>query len=307
MKKLKLGTAIVAIVVVAGTVFYACKKDGESILSQKEKKTNIDEPLISYTGNEFMFDFEYQNPHNHLGEKHNQLVNELFVKWNSFVAENEAEGGQEDELIVKLFAYAVPRSQEICGMKLEEYGVTEYKFVEAIINDVSTYAELNYMEMLEKHFGENHPDNYLDEFFDEFSTRFGLDADLTFLDPIEIRIIEQKIMHSNIGENAKNDYLIFCAVYRYSLENMQERYKQGEPLVTGVSGGVVYADAAGAVRGAFMGAKAGVAGGPGGVALTATIGAVCVGALSSGGEALLEEHVYPRLAAAADKVRSWFS
>ena len=50
MKKIKLGTAIVAIVVVAGTVFYACKKDSQESLvndavSSKIEKSTTDDLL----------------------------------------------------------------------------------------------------------------------------------------------------------------------------------------------------------------------------------------------------------------------
>ena len=60
------------------------------------------------------------------------------------------------------------------------------------------------------------------------------------------------------------------------------------------------------VKGAFAGVKAGVAGGAAGMAIVGTIGAVCGGALSSGVEVALEKNVYPHLAAAAEKVISWF-
>jgi len=307
MNRIKFTVVIVASLFVGIGVFYACKKESkvrlkEDMTCSLKPSVDISKPLKSYTANdredEFYFDASYENPYNHIGLKHNLLVNELFQKWDFFIKDGE------DKLIVNLFAYAVPRSQDLCNIRLDEYGITETEFTATIMKAVQPYAKLNYMEMLKRIFKEKHPDNYLGNFFEEFSTRFNSNADLTYLNPIEIKIIEQRIVHSNIGDDAKNDYLLFCAVYRHSLENLQEWFNNEDkpPILYAkekkVTGDMVIADGVAAVKGLIAGAEAGVAGGVWGSVILGTVGAVCYGALGTA----VEVGVKKQGAALIDKI-----
>lgn len=256
---------------------------------------NVNEPMSSYTGEVFYFDSNYHNPFDSIGIKHNILVSELFSNWDAFMTNIEEENGNEEDLVAELFAYAVPRTQELCYTNLNTMGIRDSLFVENLVSDADLYKNLNYSEQLTQLFSINHPNDYLNDFFMEFFTRFYENADLTNLDDIEIKILEQKILHtSSIGESAKNDYLLFLAVYRYSLENLKEWNTNPQKpgfLCGTIKGSDVLADAIAAVKGGIAGAKAGVAGGLVGSAILGTVGAVCGGALGTAVEVGVKQNI----------------
>ena len=129
----------------------------------------------------------------------------------------------------------------------------------------------------------------------------------------KINIIEQKIFNSSISEEGKEIGMIFCAVYKYSLQNIQEILSNPssnfyDPLCDRIYnskesnegyGDAVLADAAGAIKGARMGITAGVTAGPAGSALLGTVGAVCVGGISTAVEVGVKKKI-------TEWIDSWF-
>lgn len=295
--------SVVAAILVAGTTFFvSCEKDGE--------KSNYDiqmspknESLLSYTGEKFDLNNEFVNEFNNYGVYHNELISLIDKKWDIY--KNE-----------ELFDFALSSTETITNISINNssLGLNQEYFKSYILNELKKYEFENYIDVV--------AEIYADYFNDEELNLFIKDIkDVSYGNyEVEemynkINIIEQKIFNSSISEEGKKIGMIFCAVYKYSLQNIQEIlnnpnsnfyaplcdriYNSKESNTNEGYGDAVLADAAGAAKGARMGITAGVAGGPGGSALLGTVGAVCIGGISTAVEVGIKKKI-------SEWIDSWF-
>ena len=303
MKKVKFIVAALFIVAVGAGIFWACEKSENKTNVYTLKSLNFGDSSTSYTGETFNFIEDYENPYNSLGEKHNQLVAEIFQNWDSIL-------NISSDTIVALFAYAVPRSEELYNVSIfEEFGITKSVLVNQIIDAFLPYADVSHMDMVEDYFIQHYTTDVSYFLSDINLLTYGNEV-LTSNNVPDIQLIEQKVANSNYNQNLKNDCLLFCAVYKYSLLNLIGMTADPNNIICygkTVTGGRVIADASGALQGGYAGAQAGVAGGPVGVVVVATLGALGGGALSTAVHVGITENIEKQIDKGLDSLRAWWS
>lgn len=303
MRKYRYITVTLLVLAIGVVMFFSCEKLENKSNSCTLKSLNFGDNSTSYTGETFNFVEEYENPFNSLGEKHNQLVAEIFQNWDSIL-------NISNDTIVALFAYAVPRSEELYNVSIfEEFGVTESDLVNQMIDNFLPYADDSYMDMVEDYFIQYYTTDVSYFLNDVNLLTYGNEV-LTSNNIRDIQLIEQKIANSNYSQDLKNDCLKFCAVYKYSLINLIAMESDPNNVICYgkvVTGGRVMADASGALQGGYAGAQAGVAGGPGGVVVVATVGALCGGALATAVHVGIGENIEKQIDKGLDALRAWWN
>lgn len=241
--------------------------------------------LVSYVGGRFSYKAAFENDQDNIGEWHNVLMDGLDQSWTKFRNRD-------------LFRYALNYTQQFTGCQVAATGMSSDEFEEYILNELANCEEEDYYTMLKRAFEPYLSHEALSAFMSDVIAI--VENELTFDErAFEIKKIEQKLSNSRMSDEGTQLGMIFTAVFSHSLDNLEKILDNPSsnfyrPLMlrmggakrndhpSGVSvGSAVVADACGAVKGARMGAAAGVAGGPQGVALMGTIGAVCVGGLAT--------------------------
>lgn len=297
----KIFLAVVATVLVAGVaLFTSCEKDGEknNYAIQMNPKH---ESLLSYTGEKFDLNNEFVNEFNNYGVYHNELISIIDKNWDIYTNK-------------ELFDFAFSSTETITNINIDNSSLdlSQESFKSYILDELKDYEFENYIDIIAEIYTDYFNDEDLNLLIKDISdVSYGnYEVEEMFN---KINIIEQKIFNSSISEEGKEIGMIFCAVYKYSLQNIQEILSNPSsnfyvPLCDRIYnskesnegyGDAVLADAAGAIKGARMGITAGVAGGPAGSALLGTVGAVCVGGISTAVEVGVKKKI-------TEWIDSWF-
>lgn len=287
MKKLLVFAAMTALV--AGLVFIACKKE-----ENKVKKSLIynGESVLSYTGNTFCFDENFNNSQNYIGEYHNIIVNQLAENWNYYENANlinynllNISFNMTEQLMdINIIDYGIDKDSLIDNLNLAFF--ESFDTNETFINNV----KLEFISM----------NAYFENFFVDIDT--FLYGDLTIEERLNHMLyVEQKVYNSTMSNETKDWYLVFCAVLKYSMQNLITiaensshpfyYYLINEPQQKGLISNVktfihdhaseIVSDACGAVKWGRRGAQVGAVGGPGCTIAMGALGAVAGGALTT--------------------------
>lgn len=262
----------------------------------KEDKTTIDREihtkstqLVSYTGTPFEMDDNFSNPFDSIGIYHNILMGHLDSNWNTYKG-------------LDMIHDALINTEIITGRKLSDIGFDRDNFEEYLINELVKDTIGTYMEMIENDLFPYLEKAILNNLMNDIKKVFSNNNSLSEI-RFGLQIIEQKVANSEIEPDGKDLALLFCAVGKYSsynieyiLDNTESNFHKNlhnrlaliaNPTKSDQTdddiniGSAVAADARGVIRGAIQGAQAGAAGGPQGAALMATVGAVCMGSMST--------------------------
>ncbi len=268
---------------------------------------------MSYTGEVFNFQKDLKNRYDILGKGHNILMDIISDIWPHY---------KEGDLYnVSFLDFLLKQTEKITGIAVNSVYSSRTDFETLLIENLradnkrkkSVKKEDSTYMGLAKAFFMQFPDYYFESFFSDIQNfAYGEGEFATKLKQIDI--IEQKVFFSKIVEPwVKDYYLMFCAIARYSLINAEkiinneespfyEYFTSNNPdggeKKAGGKGDLIIADATGFVHGAYIGATAGVAGGPAGSVILGAVGGVCVGGLSSAVEVGLKKTV-------SDWIDSW--
>lgn len=266
----------------------------------KELKTK---QITSYTGELFDYESNFSNEYNQIGELHNIILNDISSKWETFTS-GKAYPGKD------LYYYTIKKTFELTISEEKEPELLS--FADTLLAELragNSQTKNNAKETTEsrklfyvnemKSFMKNIKNGYFDDFFNDVN-KF-LDDNVTDNAIGKILEIEQKVFYSTMNAEAKKLYLIFCSVAKYSYLNLNQLMQHDYVLFFGKSvfekglftgkGGMIWADAVGAVKGAIEGGTTGSVVGPVGTTAGAIIGGVSYGALSSATEYAIEQTV----------------
>lgn len=277
--------------VLSAITLLACSKtidDSKQVsLSGSSLNGNV---LTSYSGESFIYNPNYANEYENVGIYHNYIMDCVSYEWLN----DEFETATTD-----FFEFVVSKMQQIDGF---DTGINYDTIISDIRNDFlqRPFEELTNDEqrvLIESLLtGGDH-----ESFLEDIDESINNSADtIELLQKFDI--IAQKVNNSSYSDEVRDKYLIYCAVYKYSVMNLVHicmdtnsgfyKYLVGsaddskESLISKVKHiikkhPVAASDAVGAVIGGVTCAKYGTAGGPAGVAITAIAGAVVRGACSS--------------------------